>query len=242
MQAVRLGLDRVNGLSAEAGRAHRRRARRGAASRAPKTWRGAPASTPTSSRRWPRPTRCRASPATATRRRGRSPASTPGRPRCCARPASTRRAVALAAPSEAEDTLADYRALGLTLNRHPLALLRERARAVPDRAGRGAAHLSERAAGARQRPGHAPPAARDRQGHGLRHPRGRDRRGQRHRLGRRSPRRSASRCSARRCSPSTASGSARARASRPVMHLLAMKMIDHTPLLQGLVSRSRDFR
>ncbi|HEX6706561.1 MAG TPA: error-prone DNA polymerase [Albitalea sp.] len=31
----------------------------------------------------------------------------------------------LAAPSEVEDTLADYRALGLTLNRHPLALLRE---------------------------------------------------------------------------------------------------------------------
>ena len=27
-----------------------------------------------------------------------------------------------------------------------------------------------------------------------------------------------------------------------VMHLLAARMIDHTPLLQGLVSRSRDFR
>ena len=33
-------------------------------------------------------------------------------------------AVALAAPSEGEETLADYRALGLTLKRHPLALLR----------------------------------------------------------------------------------------------------------------------
>jgi error-prone DNA polymerase len=33
--------------------------------------------------------------------------------------------VALDAPSEVETTLADYRALGLTLNRHPLALLRE---------------------------------------------------------------------------------------------------------------------
>jgi error-prone DNA polymerase len=32
---------------------------------------------------------------------------------------------ALDAPSEVENTLADYRALGLTLNRHPLALLRE---------------------------------------------------------------------------------------------------------------------
>ncbi len=34
--------------------------------------------------------------------------------------------VALAAPHEADDMLADYRSLGLTLNRHPLALLRER--------------------------------------------------------------------------------------------------------------------
>jgi error-prone DNA polymerase len=27
-----------------------------------------------------------------------------------------------------------------------------------------------------------------------------------------------------------------------VMHLVAARMIDHTPLLKGLVSRSRDFR
>ena len=27
-----------------------------------------------------------------------------------------------------------------------------------------------------------------------------------------------------------------------VLHLLAARLIDHTPLLQGLVSRSRDFR
>jgi error-prone DNA polymerase len=27
-----------------------------------------------------------------------------------------------------------------------------------------------------------------------------------------------------------------------VMHLVARKLVDHTPLLQGLVSRSRDFR
>src|SRR6185312_14589450 len=32
--------------------------------------------------------------------------------------------VSLAPPSEGEETLADYRALGLTLNSHPLALLR----------------------------------------------------------------------------------------------------------------------
>jgi error-prone DNA polymerase len=27
-----------------------------------------------------------------------------------------------------------------------------------------------------------------------------------------------------------------------VMHLVAARMIDHTPLLKGLVTRSRDFR
>ena len=37
----------------------------------------------------------------------------------------TEAAVQLPAPAEVEETLADYRALGLTLNRHPLALLRE---------------------------------------------------------------------------------------------------------------------
>lgn len=35
-------------------------------------------------------------------------------------------AIALAAPSEAEEIIADYRSLGLTLGRHPLSLLRER--------------------------------------------------------------------------------------------------------------------
>ena len=48
--AVRLGLDRINGLAKEAGRAHRRRARRGAVRRPPKTSRAAPASTRTSCR------------------------------------------------------------------------------------------------------------------------------------------------------------------------------------------------
>ena len=93
------------------------------------------------------------------------------------------------------------------------------ARRLPHRAGVAPAHVPERPAGARERPGHAPAAARDGQGHGLRHPRGRDRRGQRHRLaeGRRGAAHAA--CSARRCSPSTASGSARARASEAVMHL-----------------------
>ena len=138
-----------------------------------------------------------ASPAIATRRRGRWPASTPGRPRCCARRASTRPAVALAAPSEGEETLADYRALGLTLKRHPLALLRAAARGSSriEPAAR-AAHLPERPAGARERPGHAPAAARDGQGHGLRHARGRDRRGQRHRLA--AGRRGAAQAAARR--------------------------------------------
>jgi len=35
-------------------------------------------------------------------------------------------AIALAVPSEAEDLVADYRSLGLTLDRHPLHLLRKR--------------------------------------------------------------------------------------------------------------------
>ena len=30
--------------------------------------------------------------------------------------------------------------------------------------------------------------------------------------------------------------------ARAVMHLIARKLVDHTPLLQGLVTRSRDFR
>ena len=95
--------------------------------------------------------------------------------------------VALAAPHEADDMLADYRSLGLTLNRHPLALLRERLAAwrvqpaavlrdYPD--GRPA-----RASGLvthRQRPGDV--YKRQGQGHGLRHAGRRDRHGQRHRL------------------------------------------------------------
>ncbi|WP_017923719.1 OB-fold nucleic acid binding domain-containing protein, partial [Burkholderia glumae] len=36
---------------------------------------------------------------------------------------------ALGAPSEADDILADYRTVGLTLNRHPVALLRDALRA-----------------------------------------------------------------------------------------------------------------
>jgi error-prone DNA polymerase len=36
----------------------------------------------------------------------------------------------LRAPTEGEDILADYRALGFTLGRHPLALLREKLRAA----------------------------------------------------------------------------------------------------------------
>ena len=38
--------------------------------------------------------------------------------------APAKRRSALAAPSEAETTLADYRSLGLSLHAHPLALLR----------------------------------------------------------------------------------------------------------------------
>ncbi len=121
--------------------------------------------------------------------------------------------VVLAAPSEGEETLADYRALGLTLNRHPLALLRAAARRLPDRARVAPAHATRTAAWRAR-------AASSRTGSAPRPPRARSSSPSRTRparstssSGRGSPRRSERRCSARRCSPSTASGSARARAS-----------------------------
>ena len=58
------------------------------------------------------------------------------------------------------------------------------ARAIRRAAGSGAARLPERTAGARKRPGHAPPAPRNRQGHDVRHARRRDRRDQRDRMAR----------------------------------------------------------
>ena len=143
----------------------------------------------------------------------------------------------LAPPAEVEDTLADYRALGLTLGRHPLALLREELAAFRIQP---AAVLKTypngrlaRASGLvthRQRPETAKgtifvtledetgavniivwPRVAEAQRRPLVGARLLTVYGQWQREG-------------------------------EVMHLVAGKLIDHTPLLQGLATRSRDFR
>ncbi len=149
--------------------------------------------------------------------------------------------VRLAAPSEAESTLADYRALGLTLHRHPLALLRSQ---LAEFKVEPASHLHgfphgrlARASGLvthRQRPETAKgtvfvtledetgavnvivwPKIAEQQRKPL--------------LG---------------ATLLTVYGQwqRQGEGDRAVMHLLAARLIDHTALLQGLVSRSRDFR
>jgi error-prone DNA polymerase len=150
-------------------------------------------------------------------------------------------AVALPEPPEAEDTLADYRALGLTLNRHPLALLREelaRFRVQP------AAVLNTypngrlaRASGIvthRQRPGTAKgtmfvtleddtgtvnaivwPAVVESQRKPL---------------------------LAARLLTLYGRWQCQGEGEHVVRHLVVMKAIDHSDLLQGLAGRSRDFR
>jgi error-prone DNA polymerase len=150
-------------------------------------------------------------------------------------------AVALAAPSEGEETLADYRALGLTLNRHPLALLRAHlARFRIEPASRLRTYPNGRLARAsglvthRQRPETAKgtvfvtledetgavnvivwPKIAETQRKPL--------------LG---------------ASLLTVYGQwqRQGEGEEAVMHLVAARLIDHTPLLKGLVSRSRDFR
>ncbi|MEO7335783.1 MAG: OB-fold nucleic acid binding domain-containing protein, partial [Caldimonas sp.] len=147
----------------------------------------------------------------------------------------------LAPPTEAEDMQADYRMLGLTLKRHPLALLRDELakfriqpaavlRTYPNgRLARASGLVTHR-----QRPETAKgtmfltledetgavnvivwPAVVDAQRKPL--------------LG---------------ATLLTVYGQWQRQGDEayPVMHLLAMKMIDHSPMLQGLVSRSRDFR
>ena len=152
----------------------------------------------------------------------------------------------LAAPAEAEDTLADYRALGLTLNRHPLALLRDELaqrfkvqpaavlRGYPDgRIARASGLVTHR-----QRPETAKgtvfitleddtgtvnvivwPAVAEAQRKPMVGARLLTVFGQWQRQ-----------------------GGAGGDDGGAVMHLVAMKLLDHTELLQGLVSRSRDFR
>ena len=154
---------------------------------------------------------------------------------------STEAPVLLHAPSEAEGTLADYRALGLTLNRHPLALLRkELARYRIEPASTLRTYPNGRIARAsglvthRQRPETAKgtvfvtledetgainvivwPTVADAQRKPLLGAKLLTVYGQWQRQG---------------------------EGEQAVMHLLAMKMIDHTELLQGLTTRSRDFR
>ena len=67
------------------------------------------------------------SPAIATRPSGTSPASS-GCRRCSRAPTFDEAQPALPAPTEGQDIVADYRRLGLTLRRHPLALLRRQLR------------------------------------------------------------------------------------------------------------------
>lgn len=143
----------------------------------------------------------------------------------------------LPAPSEVEDTLADYRALGLTLGRHPLALLRQELAAFKVQpAAVLKTYPSGRLARAsglvthRQRPETAKgtvfvtledetgqvnvivwPRMVETQRRPLVGARLLTVYGQWQREG-------------------------------EVMHLVASKLVDHTPLLQGLATRSRDFR
>ena len=144
----------------------------------------------------------------------------------------------LAAPSEVEDTLADYQSIGLTLKRHPLALLREQLAA--EFKVQTAAVLRNypsgrlaRASGLvthRQRPETASGTVfvtlEDETGavNVIVWPRVFDT--QRQAL-----------LAARLL---TVYG--RWQREGDVMHLIAMRMVDHSALLQGLVARSRDFR
>ncbi|MDE2300665.1 MAG: error-prone DNA polymerase [Burkholderiales bacterium] len=147
----------------------------------------------------------------------------------------------LPAPTEVDDTLADYRALGLTLNRHPLALLREELarfhvqpaavlRSYPNgRLARASGLVTHR-----QRPATAKgtlfvtleddtgtvnaivwPAVVESQRKPL---------------------------LAARLLTLFGRWQREGEGDGAVMHLVVMKAIDHSELLQGLASRSRDFR
>jgi error-prone DNA polymerase len=149
--------------------------------------------------------------------------------------------VALAAPSEGEETLADYRALGLTLNRHPLALLREHlARFKVEPASRLRTYPSGRLARAsglvthRQRPETAKGTVfvtlEDETGavNVIVWPRVAETQ--------RTPLLGATLLTV------YGQWQCEGEGDQAVHHLVAARLIDHTALLQGLVSRSRDFR
>ncbi|GAB4167759.1 MAG: error-prone DNA polymerase [Rhodocyclaceae bacterium] len=142
----------------------------------------------------------------------------------------------LPAPSEAEDLAADYRSLGLTLGRHPLALLRERLSALrfetaarlnthPDRSLARAAGLVT----CRQRPGTAGGVVfltlEDETGlaNVIVHPA----------LARRQHRELAS--------ASLLGVLGRIEREGEVAHLVAGRLVDHSALLGALEVRSRDF-
>ena len=149
--------------------------------------------------------------------------------------------VRLAPPSAAETTLADYRSLGLTLKRHPLSLLRgklaefkvetaERLRGFPHgRLARASGLVTHR-----QRPETAKGTVfvtlEDETGaiNVIVWPRVAEQQ--------RKPLLGATLLTV------YGQWQRQGEGDGAVMHLLAARMIDHTPLLQGLVSRSRDFR
>ncbi|MEP7303575.1 MAG: OB-fold nucleic acid binding domain-containing protein, partial [Caldimonas sp.] len=150
-------------------------------------------------------------------------------------------AARLAPPSEAESTLADYRALGLSLQRHPLALLRDQLaefRVEPAARLRTFPHgRLARASGLvthRQRPETAKGTVfvtlEDETGaiNVIVWPRVAEQQ--------RKPLLGATLLTV------YGQWQRQGEGDGAVMHLLAARMIDHTPLLQGLVSRSRDFR
>lgn len=147
----------------------------------------------------------------------------------------------LAAPAALEDTLADYRALGLTLGAHPLALLRgqlDAFKVLPACVLRGLPNgRLARASGLvthRQRP----PTAKGTMFVTLEDDTG----------GinvivwpkvveaQRKPLLGAALLTV------FGQWQRQGEGDRAVMHLVATKVIDHTPLLQGLATRSRDFR
>jgi len=149
--------------------------------------------------------------------------------------------VALVAPSEGEETHADYRALGLTLQRHPLALLRAqlaafriepaaRLRTFPNgRLARASGLVTHR-----QRPETAKGTVfvtlEDETGavNVIVWPRVAE--------AQRKPLLGATLLTV------YGQWQRQGEGDEAVMHLVAARMIDHTPLLQGLVTRSRDFR
>jgi len=149
--------------------------------------------------------------------------------------------VALPAPSEAEETQADYHGLGFTLRRHPLALLRDeltrfkvQPAAVLDTYPDGRLARASGIVTHRQRPGTAKGTMfvtlEDDTGvvNAIVWPKVVE--SQRRPL------------LAARLLTLFGRWQCQGEGETKVRHLVVMKAIDHTPLLQGLVARSRDFR